>query len=191
MHAFLFRLVHGFGAVGVGLGAGLEGETAVVLGGLAARHGAFSPVAAALAAWLGAFLADQIFFGFGRWQRDGRLVARVAAKPAFARALGLIDRHPLPFCLAFRFVYGFRVAGPVAIGVSHVSARLFLALNLLMAAVWAALFTFVGFRFGHVAEQWARRLLTPGHGALLLGLVIAAVAIFLLARRATQRATAD
>ena len=63
MHAFLFRLVHGFGAVGVGLGAGLEGETAVVLGGLAARHGAFSPVAAVLAAWLGAFLADQIFFG--------------------------------------------------------------------------------------------------------------------------------
>src|SRR4051812_3894335 len=114
MHDLLAQLIHRFGALGVGLGAGLEGETAVVLGGLLARHGAFAPLAAALAAWLGSFAADQIFFGLGRSQRDGKLVRRVSARPAFRRALTFVERHPLLFCLGFRFVYGFRVAGPVA-----------------------------------------------------------------------------
>jgi membrane protein DedA with SNARE-associated domain len=191
VHDLLFRLIHSLGPIGVGLGAGLEGETAVVVGGLLARHGAFSPVSAGLAAWLGSFLADQIFFALGRWQRQGRLVVRVSAKPAFARALALIDRHPLPFCLAFRFVYGFRVAGPVAIGVSQVPARLFLALNLIMAALWAGLFTFLGFRFGQDVERVLRRLLTPTHGALLLGLLAAGCAIFLIAGAARAPALAD
>jgi membrane protein DedA with SNARE-associated domain len=182
MHDLLFRLIHALGAIGVGLGAGLEGETAVVVGGLLARHGAFSPAAAALAAWIGSFVADQIFFSLGRWQRDHRLVTRISAKPAFARALALIDRHPIPFCLVFRFVYGFRVAGPVAIGVSQVATRLFLMLNLLMAGIWASLFTFLGFRFGRTVEHALRALLTPAHAALLLALLILAGSLFHLAR---------
>lgn len=172
MHDFLVQLIHRFGAIGVGLGAGLEGEAAVVLGGLLARHGAFAPLAAAIAAWLGSFAADQIFFTLGRSQRDGKFVGRVAARPAFRRALDFIHRHPLLFCLAFRFVYGFRVAGPVAIGVSRIPARLFLLLNCLSAAVWAAIFTSLGYHFGLQVERLLKSLLTPGNAILLFAAVI-------------------
>jgi membrane protein DedA with SNARE-associated domain len=187
MQGPLEHLIHSLGAIGVALGAGLEGETAVVVGGLLARHGAFSPAAAGVAAWLGSFVADQIFFSLGRWQRDHRLVSRIRAKPAFARALDWINRHPIPFCLAFRFLYGFRVAGPVAIGVSQVPVRVFLLLNLLTAAIWAALFTFLGYRFGRDFERLLGALLTPAHAALLLGLVILAGAALYWIRTRNRR----
>jgi membrane protein DedA with SNARE-associated domain len=168
MHDAIARLIHDFGAFGVGLAAGLEGETAVVIGGLLARHGAFTPLAAVIAAWLGSFAADQIFFALGRWRRDGKLVARMAGKPAFARALRFIDRHPMIFCIGFRFVYGLRVAGPVAIGVSRIPGRIFVVLNCLSAAGWAAIFVSLGYRYGLQFERLIRTVFTPAHLAILL-----------------------
>lgn len=175
MQALFHELIGRFGALGVGLGAGLEGETAVVIGGAIARHGAFRPEAAAIAAWLGSFTADQLFFGLGRARRKSRRVQRIVQKPAFTRALNLLDRHPIGFCLAFRFIYGCRIAAPVAIGVSHVPARLFVLLNCISAAVWATTFTALGYRFGALAEQYAKRLLSPGN--LAITLLVAALGV--------------
>ncbi|WP_068074709.1 DedA family protein [Novosphingobium lentum] len=187
----LDSLIHQFGAIGVGVGAGLEGETAVVIGGILARHGSFSPVAAALAAWLGSFIADQGFFLLGRWRRQSKLVTRIAAKPTFARALAMIETHPIKFCVAFRFIYGFRMAGPMAIGVSKVPARLFLALNLVSAAVWAAAFTSLGYSFGLAFEKFLRRALSPLHVAMLVTVVgsVALVAILIRNRRRLRAET--
>lgn len=183
MHHLIGHLIHTLGVFGVALAAGLEGETAVVIGGALARHGLFPMPAAAVAAALGSFVADQIFFALGRGGREGRLVQRVRAKPVFARALTLIERHPVAFCLAFRFVYGFRVAGPVAIGVSAVPTRTFVALNLLSASVWGALFTWLGWRFGRAFERVVAMLLTPAHIAAAIAVVALALLAFLLWRR--------
>ena len=183
MSALLDTIIHNFGPLGIALGAGLEGETAVVIGGALARHGAFDPFLAALGAWLGSFVADQLFFLLGRWRQQGRFVAGMAAKLAFARALALIERHPVAFCLLFRFVYGFRIAGPVAIGVSRVPVRLFLALNALSAAVWAAAFTALGWRFGRAFDRLLQIALTPVHLAIMLVVVGAGVALAIVLRR--------
>jgi membrane protein DedA with SNARE-associated domain len=171
MSLSLAELVHHFGAIGVGLGAGLEGETAVLIGGIATHHGLFSPFAAWIAAWLGSFFADQGFFLLGRWRRESKWVRRVSAKPAFSRAIGLIERFPFAFCIVFRFIYGMRVAGPIAIGLSRVRARIFLLLNFISAAVWAAVFTALGFYFGHTVELILRGIFSPLHVVLLAMLV--------------------
>ena len=171
MSLSLAELVHHFGAIGVGLGAGLEGETAVLIGGIAAHHGLFSPFAAWIAAWLGSFLADQCFFLLGRWRRGSKWVRLVSAKPAFGRAIGLIERYPFAFCIVFRFIYGMRVAGPIAIGLSGVRARVFLLLNFISAAVWAAVFTALGFYFGHTVELILRRIFSPLHVVLIAALI--------------------
>ncbi|MBA3896324.1 MAG: DedA family protein [Sphingomonadaceae bacterium] len=177
MTGTLATLIHHYGVLGVALGAGFEREAAVITGGVLARHGAFNPIGTAIAAWLGSFAADQVFFALGRSQRDSRFVARVARKAAFNRALAAIERHPVAFCIAFRFVYGFRVAGPVAIGVSHVPARLFLLLNSVSAALWAALFTALGYCLGATFERALRGLLTPAH----LAIAVVAAAVLLAA----------
>jgi membrane protein DedA with SNARE-associated domain len=183
MSSVITSVVHNFGALGVALGAGLEGETAAVLGGALARNGAFHPAVAAAAAMLGSLVADQLFFFLGRSQRRSKIVARIAGKPAFGRALRMIERHPIGFCLAFRFVYGFRIAGPVAIGVSQVATSRFVALNALSAAVWAVIFTAVGWRFGRAFERLLRAVLTPAHFAIAFSGVCLVVLLVLIVRR--------
>jgi membrane protein DedA with SNARE-associated domain len=176
----LAGLAYHFGAIGVGLGAGLEGETAVVIGGIAAHHGLFSPIAAWIAAWTGSFAADQGFFLLGRWRRDSRWVQNITQKAAFSRAIGLVERFPAAFCICFRFIYGLRVAGPIAIGVSCVRARLFLLLNFLSAGVWALIFTWLGFTFGHAVERMVRRFFSPQHAAIIAVIVsLVAISIWL------------
>jgi membrane protein DedA with SNARE-associated domain len=50
-------------------------------------------------------------------------------------------------------MYGLRTAGPIAIGMSRVSAPRFVLLNTLGALVWAVLFSVIGYAFGHSAER--------------------------------------
>jgi len=174
---FLTALIHRLGPAGVALGAGLEGETAVVIGGAATRHGLVTPLACALAAWAGSFLADQFVFWISREQRHHRFVQHLAARPRVGRALGFIDRHPVLFCCGFRFVYGFRIAGPAAVGLSHIAGRTFVACNALSAAAWAVLFTYLGYRFGDGLLTLVRPLLQLPHIGLELGIFAVLLAI--------------
>ena len=166
MPGLLLQLVHQFGAFGVAAGAALEGEAAVTLGGVLSRQGLFNPVACALAACLGSFLADQLVFWLAASRRESQFVRKIAARPAFARALGWIERRPALFCIAFRFIYGLRIAGPAALGFSRVRFRTFVPLNLISAAVWGATFTFIGYRFGLVAENALAKVLHTRHLAI-------------------------
>ena len=87
MTGVLHHLIEQYGALGVGLGGAIEGESAVVIGGAISRQGLFNPWWAALAAFVGAWVSCQLFFLVGRTQRDHRLVHKIMAKPVFARAL--------------------------------------------------------------------------------------------------------
>ena len=44
-----------------------------------------------------------------------------------------------------RFLWGLRIALPVALGLTTMDARSFLLLNLLSASVWSSVFAVVGF----------------------------------------------
>lgn len=179
-------LIERGGALAIFLGAGLEGEAAVVTGGWLAGRGIVHPLTAALCAFAGSFTADQIIFTIGRRNRGGRRTARLLATRAARRAIHLVERHPVLFCLVFRFAYGFRIAGPLAVGVSTVPALRFVALNAVAAAVWASTFTYLGYRYGQRVEQFVVRLATE-HGWLLVAvvaIVVAAVAWLLLRREA-------
>ena len=181
MTGILMELVHRFGALGVGAGAALEGEAAVTLGGVLARQGLFSPIACGASACLGSFLADQLVFWLAASRRETPLLRKITEKRAFARALGWVDRNAVLFCLAFRFIYGLRIAGPAALGISHVRFRVFVPLNFLSAAVWASVFTFVGFRFGMVFRNVIAKALHTPHLAVELGGAVAVALVAVLA----------
>lgn len=172
-----------YGVVAVFLGAMAEGETFVLAGGVLAHRGLISPVEAALAAFLGSALADQICFFIGRRARGGRLVARARANPAFAKALAFIERYPTGYVLGFRYLYGLRVVSPIAIGVSEIPAGRFVALNLVSAASWAALFTGLGYVFGHALDGLLGRFHVQ-HPALIVLAVVGVVAAGLSWRHA-------
>ena len=109
-------LIARYGLAAIFIGAGIEGETSVLAGGLFAHEGMLSLPGAMIAAASGSFLADQAFFAAGRRFRDHRWVQRAQHKPAFAKALETLERHPIGFIFAFRFLYGLRTVSPIAIG---------------------------------------------------------------------------
>ena len=163
-----------YGLPALFLGAGLEGETVVVAGGLLAHRGLVSLPGAMAVTSAGSFVADQLFFLIGRRLTDWRLTRRLKRNPLFARALGLLERYPIGFIFAFRFIYGFRTISPFAIGTSQVSERLFLVVNAVAAVVWGCTFTLVGYAFGHEVEQILGRY-EPSGRTIAIGVAVLVV----------------
>lgn len=146
------QFVQTWGYAAVLAGTLLEGETVLVAAGFAAHRGMLDPFAVIAVASIGGFLGDQFFYFLGRRHRN-RIVRRF---PVFrrraARARVLLRRHHVPFILAVRFLYGLRIAGPIAIGMARVPRFRFLALNALGAVIWAILIGGSGYFFGAALE---------------------------------------
>lgn len=170
---------YGLGALFAG--AALEGEAAVIAGGVLAHQQVFPLAGAMAAAALGSFAADQLYFLLGRRFRDHRWVVALRRRPTFARALATLERHPIGFIFAFRFLYGLRTISPVAIGTTSVAPRLYVAVNAASATTWAIVFTSIGYSFGEVFEELVGRL---RHDArlwwLVGGLLVAGLAVALI-----------
>jgi len=177
-----------YGLLAIFLGAGIEGETVVVLGGVMAHRGLVPLWAAALAAAAGSFLVDQLFFLAGRRFRTHPRLRKLTEKPAYARAMAALERHPTGFIFAFRFLYGLRTISPFAIGTSRIPARRFLPLNAAAALVWAPLFSGLGYVFGGAIEQVFGRLHAVEHIVLLiLAAAVLVTGLGLAARRLWRR----
>lgn len=167
-----------YGLWALGLGAALEGETVTVLGGIMAHRGFFSLLPAILAASLGSFLADQIFFAVGRHFRDATYVRKISARPAFRRTLATLERHPVGFVFAFRFLYGLRTVSPLAIGTTTLRASRFMAINAAAALLWGTCFVTLGYVFGQAIEaifgrvQSVELLLVPLAAVIIGGSVV-------------------
>lgn len=170
-----------YGIIGIFLGAAFEGQTAVVVGGLLARQHMLPLVPVLASATAGSGIIDHLLFVAGRRYREHPWVLRTVRQVAFARALRFIERYPVGYILAFRFIFGLRMASPVAIGVSAVPGWRFTALNIVGALIWATSFTALGYIFGETVHSLFGRH-AGRWTVVLVGALVAAVALFGLAR---------
>ncbi|KQR71707.1 hypothetical protein ASG03_03995 [Rhizobium sp. Leaf341] len=174
----LEALISTYGIWAVLIGAGVEGEAVAFLGGVLAHRGLLVYWQVAAAAAFGSFVADQLFFLIGRHSARFRFVARLEATAAMRRATGLLERYPVGFILAFRFIYGMRIISPLLISRTNISALRFLVLNGIAACLWGMAITAVGFLFGNAVQ------ILFGHLRLHIHLLIA-IAALVLAMAAT------
>lgn len=186
-------LVHDFidqyGLIAVFLGCVAEGESAAILGGFFAHQHVFILWHAYAVAALGAFIGDTSFFILGRSFADHRYVVRLRKRPGFRRAYHLLNTHPNIFVLSNRYVYGMRLVGGVAAGLSTIGVPRFILLNAISSAVWAVLFSTIGYVFGLGAEHLVGQALVR-HERLLIGLGIGlavAVLAWLFAHHIAQK----
>jgi membrane protein DedA with SNARE-associated domain len=171
-------LVTRYGLLAIFAGAGVEGEAVVLTGGILARRGLLDPWAVAAAAAVGSWIVDQLWFWIGRAFRDRPWIERIKARPAFARAVRLLERYPVGFIFLFRFIYGLRTVSPIAIGLSKVRSRTFIPLNALAAAIWGPLVAWAGYGFGAALEPLLARFKA---GALWVVIAAAILISFSLA----------
>ena len=145
-------LIHSYGYFAVFVGAFLEGETVLALSGLAAFRGYLDFRLVVLVAAIAGFAGDQVYFYLGR-RHGARLLARFPE--AHARALRLdamLARWHAPLIVAVRFMYGFRIAGPILLGMGRVPAWKFVFFNLLGAAIWAPVVVGFGLVLGSIVD---------------------------------------
>ncbi|MEB0044918.1 MULTISPECIES: DedA family protein [unclassified Pseudomonas] len=168
-----------YGYWAVFFGCLLEGETILILAGMAAHQHLLHLWTVIAWASLGGMLGDQLLFWVGRYF-GARLLPRLQRKQAaIDRVTGLIQRYPSISVFAVRFLYGMRLVGPVVIGASGLSPLRFSLLNALGAVVWATIFASAGYWAGLALEGLLGNLkpyrLPIALGVLVLGAMIALI----------------
>jgi membrane protein DedA with SNARE-associated domain len=145
-------LVQEFGYLAVFIGTFLEGETILVVAGFAAYEAYLELPWVIVTAFFGSLFGDQLYFFIGRYKGRSLLNRYPRWQPRVNRFRKLMDRHDTWFILVFRFLYGLRTVAPFAIGLSNVSLRKFIILNVISAAIWAVTLAVLGYFFGQVME---------------------------------------
>ncbi|WPM85561.1 DedA family protein [Apirhabdus apintestini] len=183
-------LITHYGYAALILGSLAEGETVTLLGGIAAHQRLLSLPLTIISVALGGMIGDQLLYLAGRRYGETILQRFPRYRGKITRARRLINRHPWLFVVGSRFMYGFRIVGPILIGASRLPPKIFLPLNIIGALVWATLFTLLGYMGGEIIISWLHMF--DKHMKLLfwLGLAIAAVwLVRLWLKRRTHRHT--
>jgi membrane protein DedA with SNARE-associated domain len=148
----LAQILQDYGYPAVLLGTFLEGETIMLLGGLAAHLGYLSLEWVIACGFCGTLIGDQLYFFLGRRHGKSFLARRLSWQPRARRVFTILERHQNLLIVGFRFLYGLRSVTPFAIGMSNVSYTRFAVLNLIGAAIWAVVIGLAGFFLGHAME---------------------------------------
>ncbi|MES2869694.1 MAG: DedA family protein [Pseudomonadota bacterium] len=141
-----------YGYLAIFIGCLLEGETILILGGMAAHQHVLKLLPVIGYASLAGMLGDQLLFWTGRYF-GARLLPRLHKQQAtIDRVTQLINQHPATSIFSVRFLYGMRLLGPMVIGACKVSPLKFACINLLGAVTWASVFASAGYWAGEFLE---------------------------------------
>ncbi len=143
------QLLAHWGCYAVALGGFLEGETMLLLGGVAAEQGRLSLAGVMVAGFLGGLAGDQLWFFLARRYGRGLLERRPRWQALAQRLDQRLLRHRDLFILGFRFLYGLRIVSPILIGLGSVSVARYTLLNVIGGIAWAVSVTLLGVSCGH------------------------------------------
>ncbi|MFE1784366.1 DedA family protein [Streptomyces sp. NPDC059506] len=169
-------------------GLPVPGETALIAAAVSAGAGRLNVVAVGVVAAVAAIAGDNVGYLIGRLggppfvHRWGRYVLLTPER--FRRAEAFFDRHGGAVVAGARFVEGLRQTNGIVAGAVGMPWKRFLAFNALGAALWAGVWTVVGYTAG-TRIATLHRYLTRWHTFALAAL--AAAAAVLLVRALIRR----
>jgi membrane-associated protein len=168
----------------------LPGETAVVLGGVAASQGHVSVYWLALAVVLAAIAGDSVGYELGHHFGPAILATRPLRRHQnrVSNAQDFIRRRGPAAVFLGRFVAFFRAMMPALAGISRMHYRTFLLFNALGGLVWGVGFTLLGYLAGTAYAQ-VEHTVGRALAIVLAAVVIAALAAWHLRRRRARRST--
>ncbi|MBC7542782.1 MAG: DedA family protein [Candidatus Sericytochromatia bacterium] len=173
---------HGYWVVLVG--AALEGETVLIMGGMAAHQGLLHLPLVIGAAFLGSLIGDQVCYWIGRRHGRAFLERHPHWQPRAEQANRLLTRYGTAFTIGFRFLYGLRTVSPFVIGAAGMPPWQFTLLNTCGAAVWAMAGAALGYAFGGMAATLIEGI--QRNEARFVAVLAGAGILFWLLRRFTR-----
>ena len=132
----------------------IEGETIVIIAGVAASAGHMNLWTIVLVAWIGSYCGDQLYFTVGKLFGPQLLKKVPAAQKPVDQASRLLRKYDYWFILTFRFIYGVRNVTPPALAIAGVSHKRFAILNFIAAGLWALSFAGAGFLLGEAFKTF-------------------------------------
>ncbi len=129
------------------LGTVMEGETALLLGSLAANQQVLDLFWVIVVAFAGATTGDQISYQIFRRFGPAMVARSETLQRRSAKARRLLAGHPIKFIILSRFFWGLRSACMLALAASDVPTRVFAPFNLLACALWASVVGSLGYVF--------------------------------------------
>jgi len=180
------HLIQTYGYAAIALGSFLEGEAVLLAGSLAAYHGHLAlPLVMGIAA-LASFVGDLPYFFAGR--RYGPWILR-RFPPLRCRRKRLeqvMHRHHVMLVLSLRFLYGMRIAGLLALGMSRMPAWRFLFLDFIGAIVWSASVCAAGYGAGGLFSGLLDKEATPGQLTLFAAALVSSILLWIAVRKAVS-----
>jgi phosphatidylglycerol lysyltransferase len=171
------------------LGTLVEADAALIAAAFLAHRGRLSLAGVITVCVAATITANQFWFWLARIRGRAFLARKLQTDPRFQRIQGWLERRGTMLIPASRFLYGFRVAIPVAYGASDTPAVRFTLLELVSAIVWGVVVGSAGYAFGGTLEILLADL--ERYELLVAGAVIVLGAIFALRQRAQLRAAID
>jgi membrane protein DedA with SNARE-associated domain len=173
-----------YGLPAVGIGAALEGDLTLLLGGVAAHLGYFSWLLCVAVGWCGAFISDFL------WYLAGRQAAHRIRGGRIYRAVGhRVERLAVRIgpwqLLTARFIYGTKNASMLFWGLHGLSPGRFAAIDALGCFAGAVAFAGLGYLFSGSTQALLGRVHRIEF--VLLGGLVAGVIVLVVLRRAARR----
>ncbi|MBS0320597.1 MAG: DedA family protein [Proteobacteria bacterium] len=185
--SLLQSLIEHYGYVAVFVGCFFEGETVLVLAGFAAHSGYLLLPEVVVTAAIAGFAGDQTWYLLGRRYGEHAFDRFPRLRRAEHRIKALVAKYGAYAAFGIRFLVGFRIAGPIAMGASRMPELKFAPANAAGAIVWATLFAAAGYIFG---EAFTRVLEHAKHFEEVAFAVLAVAGVVTLSvlRRRAKRA---
>jgi membrane protein DedA with SNARE-associated domain len=129
-------------------GCFFEGETTLITSAYASHRGHLEILVVMILAIIASQSWDWIWFTIGR--RRGKIF--LAQKPKLQqkanRVNALLEKYPIPILMGYKFLFGFRTAVPLSIGMSSIKTRTFAIISLVNTILWDILYSSLGYSFG-------------------------------------------
>lgn len=193
-HEVVKEAIMTYGYWAVLLGTFLEGDIALILGGVCAHEEYLRLPGVIVAAFAGAIIGDQVFYNLGRHKGLQILSRFPRLKLRTERVFHHLRRHGSLIAFAFRFFYGFRILTPLMIGASGVGRGRFTLLNCLGAISWATVLGCLGWTVGEALAVLLENLQKDLKHVLpfvLIGLLVLVGVIRLIVWRVRRRRLAQ
>jgi len=186
----LQSLIEHYGYLAILLITYIEGETIVILAGIAAHLGLLELPWVIVSAIVGSVCGDQTWYYVGRHWGPKIIARRPTWQVGAQKVYRHLDRHQYWLILTFRFYYGLRNVTPFVIGSAQIPRLRFFALNLIGAILWAIVFAGAGYSLGKAFEEFIdgyhRYALYVIGGLLVLAFVLWILAVVRRRRRARR-----
>ena len=140
------------------LGCFFEGETSLITSAFAAHRGYLEIFMVMLIALAATQSWDWLWFTVGRRKGKQFIEKRTKLNEKVRKIHNLLEKRPIPFLLGYRFMFGFRTAGPLVIGMSSVSRQKFLTFSLINTILWDIFVSSFGYFFGAFLKANLRKI---------------------------------